>query len=452
MKKQAAGKESGLEPENKGQKINVTKTADKEYIKQMMARVALWKAAEVPGSPKLGLPIAEEIGTLKIEENNGYRRRLIYQEVTEKYPQFFLESSKEVGSASVCIHRQASIAVAHVEKKLKGKEQELEEKIGARHVVDALVKARVPVVGHNCFFDLLHLHEAFFDSLPEHVELWKAEFRKRMPHVFDTKWIAEQSPAMEQVQLTNTALGPMAMELINCNALANLKFELPENYSRYKLVGSAASSVEGSPDHSHEAGYDALMTAQVFAGEIELIAKFKSPETEVPERLGLGTHEASIFLSCRNRLKLMACTPMEVSLDVAESHNFKNTFFMHGFPDTWRYGDVMKVVPVQLDMLWADKTEVWLTTRNDDDGVKVTALCTHDAEGKIQSIEERPFHLLSYGEYVKLRDASMQKSLPASPLSSKKRARSPSPAPVRMSSDKSTRDLQKDKKKNFNKF
>lgn len=53
--------------------------------------------------------------------------------------------------------------------------------VGFRKVIDELVAARIPLVGHNCLLDVLYLHHHFIAPLPPTYDQWKTDFHKLFP-------------------------------------------------------------------------------------------------------------------------------------------------------------------------------------------------------------------------------------------------------------------------------
>ncbi len=53
-----------------------------------------------------------------------------------------------------------------------------------------LASAKVPLVGHNCFMDLLKLHHQFVDWLPFEYDKFKSSLHGLFPAVYDTKRLA----------------------------------------------------------------------------------------------------------------------------------------------------------------------------------------------------------------------------------------------------------------------
>jgi poly(A)-specific ribonuclease len=65
--------------------------------------------------------------------------------------------------------------------------------MGFTLVIEAIIKARKPVVGHNCMYDWLYLYNQFIGRLPETYLQFATEWNKLFPKTYDTKVLAFNS-------------------------------------------------------------------------------------------------------------------------------------------------------------------------------------------------------------------------------------------------------------------
>ncbi|KAF9181945.1 hypothetical protein BGZ50_005223 [Haplosporangium sp. Z 11] len=148
--------------------------------------------------------------------------------------------------------------------------------LNLRRVLDMISDARKPLIGHNCFLDLMQISQQFLWELPLDLEEWKKAITREWNTVIDTKHLAGH---------------PMITPLINVTALECIsssvqsapfvtigpKIVMSEGFDRYQLSapksdtetttqGENTKSEENEPvkTNFHEAGYDAFMTGQVF--------------------------------------------------------------------------------------------------------------------------------------------------------------------------------------------
>jgi len=72
----------------------------------------------------------------------------------------------------------------------KKKEELIWEKVGFRNMIKAIYQSKLPIVGHNCFYDFLFLYSAFEDIPPETIFDYKSSLGSLFVDIYDTKYIA----------------------------------------------------------------------------------------------------------------------------------------------------------------------------------------------------------------------------------------------------------------------
>ncbi|NXG47885.1 PNDC1 ribonuclease, partial [Psilopogon haemacephalus] len=122
---------------------------------------------------------------------------------------------------------------------------------GFTNLFRMLVRAKKPLVGHNMFMDLMHLHDKFYKPLPESYEEFKRNIHNLFPVLIDTKTVTKS--------IWKKCLFPRVSNLLEtymilCSSNVNLKdptcpvIALASDCSRY-----AEKKIP------HEAGYDAFL-------------------------------------------------------------------------------------------------------------------------------------------------------------------------------------------------
>ncbi|CAI5738127.1 unnamed protein product [Peronospora destructor] len=145
--------------------------------------------------------------------------------------------------------------------------------VGFTAVLDVIVAARKPIVGHNMLLDLMQCYEKFHGPLPRRCAEFQRELHMWLGEgggVFDTKTLVEN--AMQKVDSFATHLAHTALE--NCfEVLSKHPFYGPEVHSVQPSVRgvdaareheSELTSSSQVPLQAHQAGYDAFMTGFVF--------------------------------------------------------------------------------------------------------------------------------------------------------------------------------------------
>lgn len=122
--------------------------------------------------------------------------------------------------------------------------------MGFSLVIQAMIEAKKPIIGHNCMYDWLYLYNQFIAPLPETYLQFAQEWNSRFPFTYDTKVLAYNSKAFY-----NTSLGQVYEKCTNDDKFKNnlrWRFDTKNHCSNYE--GQALLS------HYHEAAYDAHMT------------------------------------------------------------------------------------------------------------------------------------------------------------------------------------------------
>ncbi|KAL4742383.1 ribonuclease H-like domain-containing protein [Aspergillus similis] len=110
------------------------------------------------------------------------------------------------------------------------------------------LKAHRPIlVGHNLFTDLVYFFRCFFGPLPDRVEDFQSMVHKHFPILIDTKYLATHdcgsiNPTSSLQEINDSMLG-----------ISEPKMSIHPHYARYEIENI-----------DHEAGYDSLLTAQIF--------------------------------------------------------------------------------------------------------------------------------------------------------------------------------------------
>jgi len=96
-----------------------------------------------------------------------------------------------------------------------------EYELGFSRIVELIIKAKKPLVGHNMFLDIMFLYQQFIADLPETLEEFIHNFSFYFPVIYDTKAIAECLNFFN-----NTTLNAMSNKCFNDKKFVNyLQFE-----------------------------------------------------------------------------------------------------------------------------------------------------------------------------------------------------------------------------------
>ena len=223
---------------------------------------------------------------LELPSMNSFQRLIFYQQIPLKYGDTLSITKRPSGNLSV---KRASLdpdsrVAAFNEEKVQF-DKALDEQIGFRRVMDCIIEAKVPVIGHNCWVDFLHFYQKFIDNnLPNTIQGFKEEILKCFPVIIDTKYLARL------VNIKDTSLGD----------LTELASKYPER--SFFAVKETANGGESSTNLFHDAGFDAICTGRVF---LSLLSNFLRPkdlsESPLHESLSILLGNDTLY----NRLNIL---------------------------------------------------------------------------------------------------------------------------------------------------
>ena len=207
---------------------------------------------------------AEEIFTF--EGCNGFLRRCIYEQVEAKYPNQVIVKKADWNSLSAFKVSQTALEEKDRQDKEK-KEKDYFDALGFRHVFNALVESRKPLVGHNLFADLLFTLRWFDAPLPDTYQAFRQHLHQLFPCIYDTKYI-DGCGAIGVVQ-TDTSLQQCFQRY--CESLHPAEDKSADATRVPVAVGEDLQQyVDLSGGNFHAAGYDAYCTGYVFAQQMAL--------------------------------------------------------------------------------------------------------------------------------------------------------------------------------------
>ena len=153
------------------------------------------------------------------------------------------------------------------------KKQEANRRKGARRVFlaisEACISKNIPLVGHNCYFDLLFLMRHFEGHLPESYVDFKKAVHKRFPLIYDTKVLASKK------SFAKTTLEAIYDSMLADGTLQKMKVSFDERCPKYAndifQVATLKKEEDGEIEDDkvasyHEAGWDSFVTGLVFMG------------------------------------------------------------------------------------------------------------------------------------------------------------------------------------------
>lgn len=355
---------------------------------------------------------------LEIPMENAFQRLLMHTVIAQEFPQVYSHSSRRHGERFLCVYRSQAEVYTEQLQALEREMEAIDAEVGVRSILDEITRGHKPLVGHNCFYDFLHLYQTFYGDLPDSIQEFKSSWLQLFPQTLDTKYLAEAHELLVSLQPPATLKGlsdfmaqaasqtqgspggphPVTFEV---NSLAGVDYRLPFQLDAAADSGAPAEDVDPeSVDASHEAGYDALMTSVVLVHQLgHILGKKRLPwgQLDFGPLRKRGADDARRSLAealplSVNRIRLVKAQPNVVNLSGRDEADMSRHFLMSGYPPSWKKWDLMKVwSPLWVGLSYVDDTSCWVIARNEADAISLQKI--------YKMIEEPQFRLSTYEEY-----------------------------------------------------
>lgn len=410
--------------------LDIPNSADRTVVDAARAAIRSWLAS--PSRAPLEIPM-----------ENAFQRLLMHTVIAQEFPQVYSHSSRRNGERFLCVYKSQAEVYAEQQLALEREMEAIDVEIGVRSILDEITRGQKPLVGHNCFYDFLHLYQTFYGELPESIQEFKAAWLQLFPQTLDTKYLAEAHELLVSLQPPATLKGlndfmaeaaaqtrgvpggslPVTFEV---NSLPGVEYSLPFD-AALAATPPAAEGADSSPtsaggeasdtpvepveelDSSHEAGYDALMTSTVLIHQLgHILGKKRLPWAQLdfgplrkraPDDARRSLSEA-LPLSI-NRIRLVRAQPNVVNLSGRDEADMSRHFLMSGYPPAWKKWDLMKVwSPLWVGLSYVDDTSCWVIARNEADALSLQKI--------YKMIEDSQFRLCTYEEHRATQATALQ--------------------------------------------
>ncbi|KAG0216662.1 hypothetical protein BGX31_000533 [Mortierella sp. GBA43] len=211
---------------------------NREFVESTIEKIKEWmqESTEVP---------------LTVPAPNSFFRRLVYQILQTDFNNELCGTSNSL-ARTMTIQRLTDEVRQQQEDAKVGKPPSL----NLRRVLDLISDARKPVIGHNCFLDLLHVTQQFLWDLPPTLHEWKQQLGLEWKLIVDTKYLATHP-------LINPFLETTGLECITKRVTQAPFATVGPKIDPVDPTQESAKGKTGDPKY-HEAGYDAFITGQAF--------------------------------------------------------------------------------------------------------------------------------------------------------------------------------------------
>uniref|UniRef100_A0A131YKQ0 Poly(A)-specific ribonuclease n=1 Tax=Rhipicephalus appendiculatus TaxID=34631 RepID=A0A131YKQ0_RHIAP len=318
---------------------------------------------------------------LHLSECNGFKRKLIYQEVNARFGdkvQLNTESDSDgMLHIAVRITGTPEEQRARLELKQKKEREDLELAHGFGRVLELLASSGKLIVGHNMLLDIMHLLSQFVDDLPKDYNEFKSMARAAFPCLVDTKVLASDNAIKDTFVTT-------ALELL-LKQLRNRQSCVPpvesENGYGYSL----------NQAKYHEAGYDAFVTGMCLLGLCQQLGKYKDHSVELRET-------SPVLKPYLNRVHMMQ-SPDIPTLNMAGNEVIPSrSHILHAtFPAEWRANDLYQLFNSfgQISIHWINSTQAFVAMAS-------SPLATQALKklGSSKTLTQDSYRLQSYSTYM----------------------------------------------------
>ena len=289
--------------------MDIPEGPDRESMNVLRSQINEWLTAgsEVP---------------LEVPMESAFLRLLAHTFISHEFPALFSHSVRRGDLRVLCIYKNKQELFQEQLLSLEAEMDKIDTELGARHLFDTLSKFKTPLVGHNCFYDLLHTYQSFYEPVPPYVDQFKAKWMAKFPRTFDTKYLAESNEVLGGLQPPATLKGLCDFMAASTSGKLNVSVSPLTDEFQYYLPASLGKGQAAASDLSHDAGYDAMMTSVVFLLQLQHIMERKSltfdqldfgySQTRVGEGQKLPIHE--LLRSGVNRIRLVKTQPPSINL------------------------------------------------------------------------------------------------------------------------------------------
>jgi poly(A)-specific ribonuclease len=337
---------------------------------------------------------------------NAYLKKAIYQYMDKNHPTISL-TKNENGRLVAMKMDNAEKEKFDMETKLKNI-KEYEENLGFKKVFKDLISSKKPIVGHNCFFDILFCFRWLDRPLCPDLGDFKSILNICFPIIYDTKYIANCGLIGEKY--SNTVLSTLYEDFVlPKNEISNddsNKMESECNVNNNEILIPCSFGVGhdqyNSSKQFHDAGYDAYCTGAIFIAECEKVKLIGSSITEADNKLFMMQSLYHMDLSpSNNKHGWVKFTGLIILISNFEASTVT--------------GDIVKVFTTAeydegvLDLVRIDATSSFITIENCEesiDEIKMkliipTGWKMESYDEHLQEIEDKKLKLLKEAEEAK---------------------------------------------------
>ena len=134
----------------------------------------------------------------------------------------------------------------------------VEEELGFSCFIEYLCNKKIPIIGHNIYYDMMFLYDKLIGDLPEDFYSFKKQVHEYFPFIYDTKYISTViSKKYKKCNIEKTNLDNVYKTVIKNKYDSYIDFfpDAPNGFCLYNDM---------ERDKLHDAGYDSIITGRSF--------------------------------------------------------------------------------------------------------------------------------------------------------------------------------------------
>ena len=134
----------------------------------------------------------------------------------------------------------------------------VENELGFSLYIDYLCKKKIPIIGHNIYYDMMFLYDKLIGDLPDNFYAFKQKIHEYFPKIYDTKYISTiLTKKYKKCNIEKTNLDNVYKTIIKN------KFDTYVDFFPDALDGFCLYN-DMDRDKLHDAGYDSIITGRSF--------------------------------------------------------------------------------------------------------------------------------------------------------------------------------------------
>ena len=137
-------------------------------------------------------------------------------------------------------------------------EQITNEELGFSRFIEYLCEKKIPIIGHNIYYDMMFLYDKLIGDLPEDFYSFKEQIHKYFPVIYDTKYISTTlTQQYKKCNIEKTDLNNVYKTILKNKFDTYVDFfpDAPNGFCLYNDM---------ERDKLHDAGYDSIITGRCF--------------------------------------------------------------------------------------------------------------------------------------------------------------------------------------------